>query len=427
MAENSVTDRILEPTSPYSRLLAEAPYKARCSDNKTASLIRPRDYALRYPYMQINRKNMVSWLIFDLDHGNPMIWDDENMPRPNLVVTNRETGHAHLFYAIVPVCTSVKALSRPINYMKAVYDAMAKRMRADLAYSGPVAKTPGHPWWSTMELHNHEYELGELAEYVDLEVRPFQTGEKLDDEIVSRHCALFDELRRYAYSIVNQERRESNFNRFNEKLDRFALRRNNFRQRGFNADLRISEVRATVKSVARWTWDRYTGSGRINRGIMNLPEGLSLKDKQAMAARHAHGHRKNKTLDTIRTTVQNFKRQGLKLTITGIASACGISRQTVSKYLKALESELKNVIPLGAVFRWAEDVKNGVHQITAPCKGNDCRVATPFKTRRPFRSHKPEGLLFRPAPRPLGRVFYIVRWFLTDYGGVACYALGRSE
>lgn len=429
MSQAAVSNRIYEPKSPLNRLLTEAPFKSRCSDNKTASLVRPKELAMRYPYMQVNRKDMVSWLVFDLDHSNPFIWEDENLPQPNMVVTNRENGHSHLYYALAPVCTSEKALSRPIQYMKAVYEAMAIRLKADLAYSGPVAKTPGHPWWSTMELHTHEYDLGELSDSVTLEVKPFwNNGPNLDIVAHSRHCTLFEELRFYAYSIVNKLRQESSYNDFVAQLDRYAMRKNNYKDRGFASNLSISEVRATVKSVSRWTWDRYTGSTKCNRGSMNLSPSLPITDKQKKSAERTHEMRRKRTKEKITAALQKLKKDGVEATYTSISAITRLSRQTVSKYMNDLSKKAKpQVLHLASLFHKNKNVKNGVHQITAPCKGNDCRAATPFNSWRPFRSHKSEGPLFRPAQRPLGRFLYIFRMKLTDYGGLTCFALGRSE
>ncbi len=122
--------------SSYSlktRLIEEAPYFSRCSDNKTAMLVRPRDYAVKWPYMQVNRKEMKAWMVFDIDHEhralpNPYIWQDEGLPPPNLIVRDRTSNKAHLFYAIVPVCTSDNANAKPIAYYQAIYRALALRL-----------------------------------------------------------------------------------------------------------------------------------------------------------------------------------------------------------------------------------------------------------------------------------------------------------
>ncbi|WP_189393372.1 replication initiation protein, partial [Pseudomonas avellanae] len=180
--------RFFEDGTALNRLLLEAPYLARCSDDKTATRVRPREYALRYPYMQVNRPGMVSWLVFDLDHANALAWDDAGLPAPNLMVRNRKSGHSQLFYAVPSVCTTENARAKPIQYMKAIYAAFAARLDADVDYhGGPVAKTPGHPWWETTEFHSHVYELGELASAVELTVKPWATGPKLDQVSHSRH------------------------------------------------------------------------------------------------------------------------------------------------------------------------------------------------------------------------------------------------
>ena len=153
------------------RVMEQAPYIPRCSDDKTATKKRPTVYAVRWPYMQVNRPGMVSWLVFDCDHADVFRWEAAGLPPPNLIVTNREgRGDGfHLFYAITPVCTTEAARSRPQDYMRAIRDRMVELLGADPNYHGSgVTKTPGHPWWHTIELHAHEYSLGELNEYFEL-------------------------------------------------------------------------------------------------------------------------------------------------------------------------------------------------------------------------------------------------------------------
>ncbi len=115
--DEAPTQRFFQGGTALNRVLLEAPYLPRCSDDKTATRIRPREYAIRYPYMQVNRPGMVSWLIFDLDHSNALIWEDAGLPAPNLIVRNRKSGHSHLYYAIPPVCTTEAARSKPILHM----------------------------------------------------------------------------------------------------------------------------------------------------------------------------------------------------------------------------------------------------------------------------------------------------------------------
>lgn len=369
-----VGDRYYESGTALNRLLSEAPYLPRCSDNKTAALVRPREYAIRYPYMQVNRQDMVSWLIFDLDHSNPLVWEDANFPAPNIVVSNRKNGHSHLFYAIAPVCTSENARSKPIQYMKAVYEAMAARLNADPAYSGPVAKTPGHPWWSTWEIHGTEYDLGELADYVDLvSTPPWSTSPNLDSVSHSRHCLLFEELRFYAYSIVNREREQGTFKSFMRLLEAYASNKNNYQQRGFSMNLSVSQVRATVKSVARWTWDRYSGSSQCHRGVMGLDKSLPLKERQRLAAERTHQTRQKATESKIRIACRTLRRKSEGLTLVAVAGATGLSRQTVANYKHVLaefdSSASSNVVPLEGVAVVDHGVNYGVHQISAPRRG----------------------------------------------------------
>lgn len=366
--------RFFQAGTALNRVWDEAPYLPRCSDDKTAALVRPREYAIRYPYMQVNRAGFVSWLIFDLDHKNAFIWQDVGLPAPNLIVSNRTSGTSHLYYAIPPVCTSEKARSKPIAYMKAVYAAMALRLDADLNFhSGPVAKTPGHPWWLTHEVHGHVYELGALADYVDLETSsPWAQKPKLDAVSHSRHCTLFEELRYYAYSIVATERENGSFERFIRQLEAYAFNKNNFASRGFSSNLAQSSLRATVKSVSRWTWDRYTGGGSCHRGVMRLDKNLPLVDRQRLAAGHARRARQQANASKVRAACRHLQQLGQDITLVAIAERSGLSRQTVAKYRDILAEvhatpTQRPPTPLsGGSSRKPSDVKFGVHQVSGP-------------------------------------------------------------
>lgn len=361
--------RFFQAGTALHRVLQEAPYLPRCSDNKTATRIRPRQYAIRYPYMQVNRPGFVSWLIFDLDHPNAAIWEDAGLPAPNLIVRNRASGHSHLYYAIPPVCTTEAARSKPIAYMKAVYAAFAARLGADVDFhSGPVAKTPGHPWWLTDELHNHVYELGELADYVELAVAsPWGKGPMFDQVAHSRHCILFEYLRHYAYSIVNREREQGSFLTFTRLLEAYAHNKNSFHKLGFAQNLARSSLMATVKSVARWTWDRYTGSGRCHRGVMQLDADLPLTARQQLAAKHTHEVRHAATESKVRAACRVLQQKGEALTQAGVGRIAGLTRQTVASYKHVLIEVLKPVAVtiLGSTSGGARDVKYGAHQVTA--------------------------------------------------------------
>ena len=367
----SPSGRFFESGTALNRVWSEAPYLPRCSDDKTATRVRPREYAIRYPYMQVNRPGFVSWMIFDLDHKHAMIWEDAGLPAPNLIVRNRSSGHSHLYYAIPPVCTTENARSRPIAYMKAIYEAFAARLDADTDFhSGPVAKTPGHPWWLTHELHAHVYELGELADYVDLAIsNPWGRSAQLDEVSHSRHCILFEHVRHYAYSIVNKERQSGSFTSFTRSLEAFAHNKNSFQRLGFADNLAASSLRATVKSVARWTWDRYRGSGGCHRGVMQLDASLPLAKRQALAAKRTHEVRHKATESKVRSAVRFLQEKGDAISQSAVARVAGISRQTVATLKHVIEEAMKPspISVFGKPTKTKnQPVKNGVHQVTAP-------------------------------------------------------------
>lgn len=351
-----------------ARVFQEAPYLARCSDNKTAARVRPRDHAIRYPYMQINRPGMVSWLIFDHDHSNAWKWQDVGLPPPNLIVRDRTSGKSHSYYAIPPVCTTEAARAKPIQFMKSVYAAMAAALDADPSYhSGPVAKTPGHPWWQTTELHNKVYDLSELAEYVELEwIPPWGKKVDLDDVSHSRHVMLFTKLRYYAYSIVNRERADGSLHTFTRYLEAYAHNSNNFTEYGYEQKLPQSSLRATVRSVSRWTWENYRGAGNCHRGVMQLSPDLPLPERQSLAAKRTATKRNQATESKIRGACTALTNLGRRITQVAVAAWTKLSRQTVAKHMDILRGDAPAaVVDLASIAKKKISVKLAAHQIPA--------------------------------------------------------------
>ena len=130
--------------------------------------------------------------------------------------------------------------------------------------------------------------------------QPLGRGPQLDEMSHSRHCILFEHLRYYAYSIVNRERERGSFSTFTRLLEAYAHNSNSFHKLGFMENLAQSSIKATVKSVARWTWDRYTGCGRCHRGVMQLDKELPLVERQRLAAARTNDVRHKATESRVR-------------------------------------------------------------------------------------------------------------------------------
>lgn len=214
--------------------------------------------------------------------------------------------------------------------------------------------------------------MDELADYVDLPTRShWGNGPDLDSVSHSRHCYLFEKLRFYAYSIVNKERDEGCYEHFFRLVEAYAHNHNNFTKHGFSVDLSFSQVKATVRSVARWTWNNYTGNRRCHQGVMAMDSTLSLTERQRQAAKRTHEMRRQATESTIRAASKRLITDGNRLTQVALSKLTGLTRQTISTYkhiLNEVENEFSNVtklINLNGLFCPIADVKYGAHQISA--------------------------------------------------------------
>ena len=334
------------PLPGFERFQELLPKKPYCSDQKgTPLLIRSKRSALRYRYIQFNPPALQHWLVFDLDYdtmdfNTQFVWEKAGLPEPNIVSYNRDNGHCHLYYAIESVCTSPDAKPKPLEYMAAIQDAYTQALKADRCYTGLIAKNPLNPHWFNVEIHTAVFSLGNLAEHVELEAKRWTRKRALNDDhmALGRNCALFHRLRFWAYDHVNDYR--NNGTGYNVWMVEVLSRCEGFND--FMEPLPYGEVKSTAKSVGKWVWKHYTGSGSgKRRGAMaeqfkqsQIP--LSLEAKQRLAARETHKTRRTATEARIIRAIESLEADGKRVTKVAVAAITGIHKVNLTRDYKHL-------------------------------------------------------------------------------------------
>jgi hypothetical protein len=170
---------------------------------------------------------------------------------------NPENGHAHIVYVLAePVVTTSQEHQAPARYVGAIESAFINALRADADFTAGLTKNPHHPSWRTEVLRPAPYTLTELAEYVNLRG---VTRQRLRVEgKQGRNSQLFDTIRHWAYPQMLRFRLSGSFDAWHEHVRAEAHARNAFVDAG---SLQSREVDHVAKSVAKWTWRKYTGCG----------------------------------------------------------------------------------------------------------------------------------------------------------------------
>jgi hypothetical protein len=221
----------------------------------------PKRVAIRRREIAPDPPGWLTALRFDVDGADASTrWLDAGLPPPNLIVRRRSTGHAHLIYLLgVWVRTDGQRGWREIRFASVVDRGMTAALGADIAYSARFQHNPlDDEAWDVREVRAEPYSLAELAQHVDLETparsAPTSSG-------LGRNVAVFDRLRRWAYRAIAEyakRRRDEWDHAVACKAREIAIDvRAEYGEIVGGHSYRDSEVRATSRSVAKWTWQRY--------------------------------------------------------------------------------------------------------------------------------------------------------------------------
>jgi hypothetical protein len=305
-----------------------------------------RDTALTMPMIQVNGPRCIRYLCFDIDRKfGALAWEDGNLPLPNFIMTNPKNGHAHLIYEIdKPIWKKRPDDPRPgdappVRYLEAVLRAMQNALQADKHYSSPLVKNPLHSNWIVTCGTERPYTLGELSAHLDLiSEKKANLHEDVDG---SRNCTLFCSLRYFAYRVVNDYRDRHDFTGFKDVLLNELERLNT----EFPLKLPLRELCGIMKSVAKWTWNKYHGNGKsIRRGVMGLRSSdLSLREKQQLSQKRTCQIRVEKTEACVVNCIVAIQLEGCSISISEINRRTKLSRNTIRRYWSKLNHTDKTV------------------------------------------------------------------------------------
>ena len=223
------------------------PHKPYCTDELGYTFINPKLIAIQKRYLQHNPPCMVVYLVFDIDRSDAvMAWFDAGLPLPTWTAQNPTNGHAHIGYELkAPVPTTRAAKQKIVEYLAKIEAGMARKLGADVGYSGLLIKNPCHIHWRTTIWTDEKYELNYLADFVDL----LPLSKKEQSEGLGRNCTMFDIVRKWAYKAI-REHRGSTFDVWLSEVLKEAANVNG----AFMKPLGYSEVKATSKSIAKYCW-----------------------------------------------------------------------------------------------------------------------------------------------------------------------------
>ena len=124
----------------------------------------------RYQEIELRTPNSFPALILDVDtlpQDYLNVAFGASVRSPNWIVTNPETGHAHIVYCLArPVLHGEGVRQRPLRWWQRIAEFYRMTYRADLGYAGVLTHNPVHPKWETTWWREDPWTLPELAEVI---------------------------------------------------------------------------------------------------------------------------------------------------------------------------------------------------------------------------------------------------------------------
>lgn len=277
--------KISKPTSArrlknnFADFIPRRPY---CTDDPQLGVCRcPREVAVRCELLQPNPEYLITFLCFDIDRRDAIdAARKADLPPPSFISMRPSNGHAHATWAIKsPVSKFDASRSQPILYAAAIQRAYAKRLGSDPGFSGLLIKNPLSEVWETR--WGRPYTLGALASAVS----PAELREKIPRGKraagIGRNVSCFDDTRQWAYrEVLKFKAAGAPFGEWQQRCIDIAAGHN----LAFTEPLPFSEVKGIGKSIAKWTWRKFSSEAYSARQSRCGSRGSAKRWKGHVAA-----------------------------------------------------------------------------------------------------------------------------------------------
>jgi hypothetical protein len=314
------------------RLFDKLPNVIRCTDDYTfGSTFLPKNLGIHKSYIQVNTDTYQHAIVLDHDQEGFMAdlrYEHSHLPIPNIVIENKINGRAHSITLLnSPIPKTDNSHKHPIAYCESVEHALTFEYDADPFFNGDLVKSPFSKAYRIHQLRDKPYDLGELADKLDLkrytakELKAIIAKErsKVEGGSLGRNCYLFDVVRVWAYRAVREYRGTS------LELWRSAVMQETMVQNAMlNQRLDFNEVKGIAKSIARYCWSK-DGKAEARFKATQAHRG-SLGDSSP------GGKAKSAQYDDQRTKARTMYEQGMKKS--QIAKELGVHRNSVNNWLK---------------------------------------------------------------------------------------------
>ena len=315
----------------FKKGLAAKPYVSdTIKSEKPFVKITTKKHAEKYKYIQPNHPQVLKNLCLDLDNSklkNHNYYEDFewlNVPPPNIKINNPTNGHCHLIYILDnSIYTKNEKQLKFFNFEK---DVLNFKLDGDFAFRNNLIKNPLHENWDTKIIWEKPYTLNDLYEHSyitnhelkQLKDKKAQITNALDKN-AGRNCALYEEVRHYAYKAFYES------DDFDNDVFKYAYELNSLIT-SKSGPLPLTELKTIVRSIIRYIY-----------GNFNKDFDAYVKESHSSEKQRINGIKSGKAR-AIKSNVR--KEQIIQLlndgkNITQIADELRISRMTVNRLLKA--------------------------------------------------------------------------------------------